>query len=177
MRLKVTVRVVALCLLASVRVAAATQTSPCSLPQTLQREIADKYPGARIVTLKDLAQDDESLFQKDHGSDCPGLANVNFYGDGKPTLALVLIVNTGTTVSAELVVAHQLAHKWETVLIEKAESSIPVVWGQGPGEYKDVYGEKKVRAKNPVIVLCEYNAWAIVYVWTGNRVDKIWLRD
>jgi hypothetical protein len=176
MRLKVTVLVVALCLLASIRAAAQT-TAPCGLPQALQREIADKYPGARIVTLKDLAEDDKSLFQKDHGNDCPGLVNLNFYGDGKPTIALVLIVNTGTTVSAELVVAHELAQKWATVLIEKAESSIPVVWSQGPGEYKDVYGEKEIRATDPVIVFCEYNAWAIVYAWTGSKVDKIWLRD
>jgi len=128
------------------------QLPHCSLPQALQREVADKYPGARIVTLKDLAEDDKTLFQKDHGNDCPGLVNLNFYGDGKPTIALVLIVNTGTTVSAELVVAHELAQKWATVLIEKAESSIPVVWSQGPGEYKDVYGEKEIRATGPVIV-------------------------
>jgi hypothetical protein len=176
MRLDVTVLVVALCLLASIRAAAQT-TAPCSLPQALQREVADKYPGARIVTLKDLAEDDKSLFQKEHGNACPGLVNLNFYGDGKPTIALVLIVNTGTTVSAELVVAHELAQKWGTVLIEKAESSIPVVWSQGPGEYKDVYGEKEIRATDPVIVFCEYNAWAIVYAWTGSKVDKIWLRD
>ncbi len=178
MRPNVTVLGVMLCLLASVRVAAAEQTTdPCSLPQTLQREVADKYPGARLVTLKDLAQDDRSLFQKDHGNDCPGLVNVNFYGDGKPTLALVLIVNTGTTMRAELVVAHERAQKWETVLLDKAESSIPVVWSQGPGEYEDVYGEKKLRVTRTGIVFCEYYAWEILYAWTGSRVDKIWLRD
>jgi len=178
MRLKVNVLLVASCLLASVRVSAAEQaTDPCSLPQTLQREVAHKYPGARLVTLNDLAQDDRSLFQKDHGNDCPGLVNVNFYGDGKPTLALVLIVNTGTTVTAKLVVAHELAQKWETALLEKAESTIPVVWSQGPGEYEDVYGEKKLRVTRPGIVFCEYYAWEILYAWTGSRVDKIWLRD
>jgi hypothetical protein len=178
MRLKATVLVVATWLLASVRVAiAAPTTDPCNLPRTLQREVVNQYPGARVVTLQDLAEDDRGLFQKDHGNDCPGLVNVNFYGDGKPTFALVLIVNGHTTESAKLVVAHELARKWETVLIDTAESSIPVVWSQGPGEYEDVYGEKKIRATRPVIVFCEYNAWAIVYAWTGSRVDKIWLRD
>jgi hypothetical protein len=178
MRLKATVLVVASCLLASVRVAiAAPSTDPCNLPQALQREVVNKYPGARLVTLQDLAQDDKGLFQKDHGNDCPGLVNVDFYGDGKPTFALVLIVNRRGTEGAELVVAHELARKWATVLIDTAESSIPVVWSQGPGEYEDVYGEKKLRATRPVMVLCEYNAWAIVYAWTGSGVDKIWLRD
>jgi hypothetical protein len=170
--------VLALYLLAAVRVAvAAPATDPCSLPKSLQSEVSSKYPGSRLVTVQDLAQDDRAIFQKEHGNDCPGLARVDFYGDGKPTLALVLIVGTGEKVNAELVVAHESAEKWEAVLIDKAEASIPVAWSQGPGEYEDVYGEKKIRATRPVIVFCEYNAWAIVFAWTGNRVDKIWLRD
>jgi hypothetical protein len=28
-----------------------------------------------------------------------------------------------------------------------------------------------------VIVLCKYEAWAIVYSWTGTKVDKVWLSD
>jgi hypothetical protein len=124
-----------------------------------------------------LDKGDRALFQKDHGNNCPGLVKVDFYGDGKPTLALVLIVNTGGKESAELVVAHEIAQKWETVLLDKAESSMPVTWSQSPGEYEDVYGEKKIRATRPVIVFCGYNSWAILYAWTGSRVTKIWLRD
>lgn len=178
MRTKATVLVAASCLLASVRVAnAAPTTDPCNLPQTLQREVVNKFPGARLVTLHDLAHDDKGLFQKDHGSGCPGLVSVDFYGDGKPTFALVLIANGRATESAKLVVAHELGLKWKTVLIDTAESSSPVVWSQGPGQYEDIYGEKKIRATRPVIVFCEYEAWAIVYAWTGSKVDKIWLRD
>jgi len=137
----------------------------------------NKYPGTRLVTLGDLADDARGLFQKDHGHDCPGLVSVDFYGDGGPTFALVLILNTGTKVNAELVVAHEVAHKWEMILLDEAESSMPVVWSQGPGEYRDVYGDKKIRARRPVVVFCGYNSWAILYAWTGSRVDKIWLRD
>jgi hypothetical protein len=32
-------------------------------------------------------------------------------------------------------------------------------------------------AKRPVIVFCKYEAWAIVYSWTGTRVDKVWISD
>jgi len=152
-------------------------TDPCSLPQSLQREVMNKYPAARLVTLRDLADDDRELFQREHGNDCPGLVGVDFYGDGKPTFALVLIVKTNAKVNAELVVAHEVAEKWEIVLFDKADSSVPVVWRQGPGEYHDVYGDKRVQATKPVIVFCGYNAWAILYAWTGNKVDKIWLRD
>jgi hypothetical protein len=53
-----------------------------------------KHSGAKLVRLSDLS-DDLGLFQKDHGNACPGLVNVDFYGDGKPTLALVLIAKDG----------------------------------------------------------------------------------
>lgn len=102
---------------------------------------------------------------------------VDFYGDRKPTLALVLIAKEGTNEKAELLVAHKVEKMWGTVLLKEAESSIPVAWSEGPGKYEDVYGEKKNRATRPVIVLCEYNSWAIVCAWTGRGVNKIWFRD
>jgi len=169
---------VSFCLLAFVQAAlAAPRKEACDLPSDLQREVAAKYPGAKLVTLPDLDEDDRVLFQKEHADACPGLVNVDFYGGGEPTLALVFIANARTTEKAELVLAREVKHKWETAVLDAAESSVPVVWSQGPGKYKDVYGRKVVRATRPVIVFCGYNSWAILYAWTGTRVAKIWLRD
>jgi hypothetical protein len=38
-------------------------------------------------------------------------------------------------------------------------------------------GQKKIRATRPVIVFCGYEAWAILYAWTGKDVIKIQLAD
>lgn len=157
--------------------AAMAQGSSCVLPQMLQSVIASRYSGAKLVRLPDLDEGDRLLFQRDHGSECPGLVKVDFYGDGKPTLALVLISKPGANEKAELVLAHKAGKEWETVLLDEAVASIPVAWSQTPGEYEDVYGEKRVRATRPVIVFCGYNSWAILYAWTGSRVAKIWLED
>jgi hypothetical protein len=105
------------------------------------------------------------------------LVRVDFYGDKKPTLALVLTTGDGANQKAELVVAHKLGENWETMLLDSAGSSVPVVWRQAPGTYKDVYGKKTIRATKPVIVFCGYESWAIVYAWTGKGVDKVWLAD
>jgi hypothetical protein len=105
------------------------------------------------------------------------LVKVDFYGDSKPTLALVLIVNAGAKETAELVVAHKIGQKWETVLLDNAGSSMPVAWSQSPGEYEEFNSEKKIRATRPVIVFCGYNSWEVLYAWTGKNVDKIWLQD
>jgi hypothetical protein len=149
----------------------------CDLPQDLQAKISHNYPGKKIVSLSDLDEGDRTLFQKDHGNACPGIVNVDFYGDGKPTFALVLIGKDGGKTNADLIIAHRPGQSWNTKLLDTAKDSVPVVWKQGPGKYQDVYGKKKVVAVKPVVVFCEYEAWAILYAWMDNRAAKIWLSD
>jgi hypothetical protein len=168
------------CLLASIQLAAAAASpnGACDLPQGLQREIAAKYPGTKLVGLSDLEEDDRGFFQKDHGDACPGLVKVDFYGDGEPTFALVL-TNARAKEHTELVVAHEVRERWAVNALDSGNPSpyAPVVWSQPAGEYRDVYGNKTIRAIRPVIVFCKYESWALLYAWTGSRVTKIWLQD
>jgi len=107
----------------------------------------------------------------------PGLVRVDFYGDGNPTWALVLIASDGQKKENRLVVAREAGKGWGISLLDTASGPAPVVWRQPPGEYRDVYGEKTIRATHPVIVFAGYESWAIVYAWTGKLVQKIWLAD
>jgi hypothetical protein len=169
---------IGLCLVLFVQITQATpQNDACNLPEALNREIAGKYPGEKLITLSELQEDHRALFMKEHGDACPGLVKVDFYGDGKPTLALVLVSKSGAKDRARLVVAHRIAANWTTTLLDTADSAVPVVWAQPPAEYQDVYGRKKIRATRPVIVFCGYDSWAILYAWANNRVAKIWIAD
>jgi hypothetical protein len=87
---------------------------------------------------------------------------VDFYGDDKPTWALVLLDADGPTSKAHLILDAVPA---------------PVVWSEGPGDYRDVYEETGVLARNSVIVLAGYESWAILYAWDGNDVVKLWISD
>lgn len=166
------------CLFTFVPVAAAApQNGECDLPQDLQLEITGKYPGKKVVTLSDLQDDDRGFFRADHNNSCPGLVKVDFYGDGKPTLAVVLIPKGGGKENAELVVAHQVKTTWKITLLATGGPTVPVVWSLPPGEYRDVYGKKTIRAASPVIVFTKYEAWGILYAWTNNRLAKIWISD
>jgi len=149
----------------------------CGLPKDLQQEVTSKYPGRTVVSLSDLGDDDKGFFQKAHGDACPGLVKVDFYGDGKPTLALALTTKSVAKGRTELVVAHQVGAIWKTMTLETTPGDAPVVWSEKPGEYKDVYGKKSIRATGPVIIFCRYEAWAILYAWTNNRIAKIWVMD
>lgn len=154
---------------------AAPQNRPCDLPSDLRGVLTKKFPGTRVVELPDLEDDDKALFLKEHRDACPGLVNVDFYGDGKPTFALALTTKTYRT---ELVVAHKADSAWNTSVLEPwTDGSVPVVWSEKPGDYTDVYAEKKIHATRPTIVFCGYESWAVLYAWTGTRVAKIWLAD
>ena len=177
MRLKsVLICSVSLCLCASQVVVATPPQARCSLPPSLRDEISKKYPGTRVVSLADLDEYDRKLFQKDHGSRCPGLVKVDFYGDGKPTWALVLISGENPKRKAELVVARQIGDTWETRSLETTDGT-PVVWREGPGKYDGMSAPNTIRAKNPVIVFCGLESWAILYAWPGKEVVKTWISD
>jgi hypothetical protein len=157
---------------------AAPQQDRCALPPSLRAEISQERPDAGVVSWADLSEYNRKLFRKDHGSRCPGLVKINFYGDGKPTWALVLIAGEGSKQKAELVVARQLGEGWELRSLETTDTApVPVVWRQGPGKYDGVSEPKTIRATNPVIVLCGYESWAILYAWTGKQVEKTWISD
>lgn len=87
-------------------------TDRCELPPGLRDKLLKDYPNTRLVGLADLDEHDRQLFQKDHGTRCPGFVRVDFYGDGKPTWALVLISEENPGRKA-LVVAHHVAQNWE----------------------------------------------------------------
>ncbi|HLK04631.1 MAG TPA: hypothetical protein VKT53_09345 [Candidatus Acidoferrum sp.] len=165
------------CLFVLVKVSAARPTDdPCDLPKDLKATVEQKYPGTKVVSLSDLSEGDRKLFQKGHAG-CPGLVNVDFYGDGKPTLALALTSKGNTEPKTKLVIAHRAEDRWQATTLDKTDGPIPVVWSEAPGEYKDVYGRKRIIAATPVIVFCGYSSWAVLYYWTDNKVSKIWVKD
>jgi len=155
---------------------AASPNGQCNYPPDLRDEISRKYPGTRVVSLADLSEYKRKLFQKDHGARCPGLVKVNFYGDGKPTYALVLIAGENPKRRAELLVAHQLSEGWEIRSLDVTDGT-PVVWREGPGKYEDMYGPETIRARNSVVVFCGLESWAVVYAWNDNKIVKLQVSD
>lgn len=162
---------------------AAPSNHVCHLPQSLQSEIARKYPGTSVANFSDLTDDDKKIFLADqksfpkiHTNTCPGLAKVDFYGDGKPTLAVVLF--NPTKKDSQLIIAREVGSEWTIRFLGTSGGMpVPVVWSQPPGKYDDIERDKTIHAAHPVIVFCGYESWAIVYAWTGKKIDKVWIMD
>src|SRR5437879_13010557 len=100
-----------MCLFAANQVLAASPKDRCALPPSLRDEISKTYPRARPVSLADLDDYARKQYRKDFGTRCAGLVRVNFYGDGKPTWALLFVAWEGLTQKPELVVADPRGHE------------------------------------------------------------------
>ncbi|HTV58012.1 MAG TPA: hypothetical protein VMJ93_03990 [Verrucomicrobiae bacterium] len=164
-------------LLAGVTTRAQPPMDPCEMPPGVSAVAHARFPASKIIAVSDLSADDRNLYEKKHPGACPGLASVNFYGDHKPTLALALASKRKNDLLTRLVIAHLEEGKWTLTVLTKTNGPAPVLWAEPPGEYKDLYGVKKIRATNPVVVFCGYYSWAVVYAWINNRVSTIWLQD
>lgn len=171
--------VASFCVVVTIQTAVAAQpTNPCDLPPGLSDELSRKYPGTHVVSLGDLSKENRQSFQKDHGKRCPGLVRVNFYGDGSPTLAFVLVAGTGAKEKSYLMVAQLVGTIWKVRMLDTDDGApTPVVWVQPAGKYRDVDRGKEIQATRPVIVFAGYEAFAIVYAWTGTSVSKVWIAD
>jgi hypothetical protein len=158
---------------------AAAAPDSCELPADLKPVLQKSFPNKKVVNLGDLDKYDLELWEKDHAKSCPGLVQVDFYGDAKPTWAIVLFGADSKSVNgitAILLLAHKSGTDWNVETVETT-NGIPVVWKEKPGKYTGLYKEKAIRASHPVIVFCGYESWAILYAWTGTRIIKTWLSD
>jgi hypothetical protein len=177
MRLKsVVIFFAVMCLLAANQVLATSPQDRCALPSSLRDEISKTYLRSRPMALADLDDYARKQYRKDFGTRCPGFVRVNFYGDGKPTWALLLVAKEGPKQKPELVVAHQSGNAWDIRSLDIADGAV-AVWREGPGKYESMYEAKPIRAKNPVILIGDYGSFTILYAWTGTEVEKIWLSD
>ena len=138
----------------------AAAAESCELPADLGAVLQRSFPNKKVVTLADLDKEDLGLWEKDHGKSCPGLAQVDFYGDAKPTWAIVLFGADSKSVNgitAVLVLAHKPETDWKIKAVETT-NGIPVVWKEKPGKYTGLYQEKSIRASHPVIIFCGYES-------------------
>ena len=155
---------------------AATTHSACEVPQGLRAAISSRFPGTSVVSLSDLTEYERRLFQRDHGGRCPGSVRVDFYGDGQPTWALALLDMENSRRNVQLVLARELGKKWNLEVVDSV-NEVAVLWVEKPGEYRDTYGEKTIRATHDAVVFCGYGSWAILYAWTGKDIQKVWISD
>jgi hypothetical protein len=145
----------------------------CETSASLSRHLKRAFRGWKPVNHTDLTSERRDLFIRDHPTACPGKVSINFFGDARPTIALSL----WRSGKALLVLARERSgHTWSTEILDEGNEA-GVVWKEGPGEYEDVRGERRVRVVREGLVWCGYESWAVLYALVDGKVEKVWLSD
>ena len=145
----------------------ANRRSHCSetLPIALDRVVKQHYPDWHLLN------------KKDYRLGCPGIAKVDFYEDGRTVYAFVIerYYGFGGKVDGKLVMAEKKKKEWELSILSEGEGA-GLLRHEPGGKYTDVYGERELTSKGDVILYFA-ESWAIVYAWTGEKIEKVWLLD
>jgi len=157
------------------------QRDPCigSLPDTLEKLLEKQYPGWKIVNLKMLNPYHKKLYLTNKKAICPGVAKVNFYGDGREVFAIVLTRRSENGSRSRLIISRQNeSGQWYLITLDDNTSGPPPVVVVGPpGEYEQVYKERFIRAQQEVIVYIGYESWAVLYFWNGKKIEELQISD
>ena len=143
--------------------------SHCSemLPSALGKIISQRYPGFQVLTKKDSS----------HG--CPGIAMIDFYGDGRIVYAVVIrrLREAERSEEGKLLLAEKENKNWKVTILDEGDG-----WGnvayEPAGLYGDMYRTRSFETKGSLIVYFRYDqTWAIGYGWTGEKIEEVQLTD
>jgi hypothetical protein len=155
------------------------------LPVPIIEALAKGYPDWRPLRLEDLNADDQELWVKAKGKQCPGFTAGHFVSDNSLTYAVVL-VNASHPKGYKLISISEISserYKTSVILHEEQRDSkaiplYPVVWAMPPGAYQDFYNPKrKLRTHRDGIVLERLEAWTVLYYWDKGKFAKFTLSD
>jgi hypothetical protein len=152
------------------------------LPAGLVSALGRTFPAAKVVGVADLDAEARAGFAKASDRHCPGIVHLDFFGTNADAYGILLLIGTGGHPQSELVMAAHEAESTEwtlRLLVESGDGppNLPFLAKDKPGEYTDVYGEKKIRVLGEALLWVQGSSVVIVFGWTGNDVDKVWLRD
>jgi len=147
----------------------ANPRSHCSetLPSSLNQLIKERYLDFQVLNKKDST----------HG--CPGIAKVDFYGDGRTVYAVVIRKphKSEAVVEGKLLLAEKEDKHWKVTLLDEGDD-----WGsvshEPAGEYGDMYRTRSIKSKGDLIVYFRYDqSWAVGFGWTGDKIEEVQLTD
>ena len=164
--------------------AQANDACPHALPAPLLEILKTEYPDWKLVDLEDLGSEGADFYRKDadvypekNPTGCPGAARVDLYGDGQHAYALVLKRESNNRVKSKLLLSEiDKSKKWvsRTLMDDECVCAVRTI---PPGEHTDVIKGNTIKSRGEAILYIKYEAYAIVFAWTGQKIERVYVQD
>ena len=161
--------------------ALAQNSNPCAeskLPRQIVKLIETKFSGWRPRQFSDLGSDDQQLWIKAHGNDCPGTAVGHFEGEDRLSYAVLLVPESDPATGYKLLVFNRTpsgdTYAWKLLDRANAAYSGLVIETAPPGKYSD-YEDARISVTTKLDGF--YEEWiekgALLYYWSGGRYKTV----
>lgn len=162
----------------------ARDTCQHALPAALVQILEKKYPGWNLVNFEDLGPTGADFFRKDaelypekNPTDCPGATRVDLYGDGREVYAFVLKQESITRVKSKLLLSEINKSKHWTIRTLMDDECGCAVRTIPSGEHRDVIKGNTIKSQGEAVLYIKYEAYTIVFAWTGEKIERVYVQD
>ncbi len=111
--------------------------------------------GWRAVTLEDLSNDDQHLWQRYHADKCPGIAEGDVAGAGRKSFAVALLRNDAGGLRQQLIVWLRTGSSFTKIVLVRPDPVVAglfVVWITPPGKSREWDGAQTVNVTHESFV-------------------------
>lgn len=150
-------------------------------PIPMESKLAGHFQAWRVVEIDDLLPEHRRLFNSKFGDACPGLVQLDFFGDGKTEFAFSLLSReAGSREGLLLLSREEEEGSWSVIEVDRGDwSPVPALWVEAGGsfEYRDIASEEGYLFAHDVLVLVGYESWGLVYGWKGEEIVSVQVSD
>ena len=134
------------------------------------------FPLAKVMTLSMLSRRERHFVESGQPGQCPGVAAVDFFGDGHTDYALVLAHGTTSRMAILVLARPDVTGRWSFQLIAEADQGTAIVFRVPPGDVEGAEGDV-LHAQHDAIGFSGLEAWTMVFAWTGSSIETIWTQE
>lgn len=147
-----------------------------ALPKPLASLISVRFHQWKIMSDEWLGGYEE-YYRKERPTGCPGVVGLDLYGNGKRVFAISILRESTKGLKSKLLLAEQDKSKTWVVKTLWNDECDCVVMSVPPGEDTDVGRGHRIAGVGEGIVFLKYEAYAIVFRWTGKKVEHVYVMD
>jgi hypothetical protein len=168
--------------LASSLVSAAQASTPCGIALAPQAQdlLTAKFPEWRPKQVSDLGIEDQQLWLKAHGKECPGIAIGHLETLDTLSYAVLLVPKSRLNKGYKIVVfSKALGNTYHCELLdhnEQGDSGL-VISKAKPGKYSDFESTESIRTKLDSLYVEWIEKGALLYYWSAGRYRTLQVSD